>query len=107
LRDRLSEAMIQLENARSEPPTDVGLARLATDQYAAWPADADELVPSRFAEANNEVLLINSTAFKGRYEADLPKAVAGANAMIPLQSAIEEATTRVILGEWQTTGGVA
>jgi hypothetical protein len=107
LRDRLSEAMIQLEIARSEPPTDVGLARLATDQYAAWPADADELVPSRFAEANNEVLLINSTAFKGRYEADLPKAVAAANAMIPLQSAIEEATTRVILGEWQTTGGVA
>lgn len=107
LRDRLSEAMVQLEIARSEPPTDVGLARLATDQYAAWPADADELVPSRFAEANNEVLLINSTAFKGRYEADLPKAVAGANAMIPLQSAIEEATTRVILGEWQTTGGVA
>ena len=78
LRDALSEAMIQLERARSEPPTDVGLARLSTDQYAAWPADADELVPGRFAEANNEVLLINSTAFKARYEADLPKAVAGA-----------------------------
>ncbi|KZS51725.1 hypothetical protein A4G26_19950 [Mycobacterium kansasii] len=107
LRERLSEAMIQLEIARTEPPTDVGLARLATDQYAAWPADADELVPGRFAEANNEVLLINSTAFKQRYEADLPKAVAGANAMIPLQSAIDEATTRVIVGEWQTTGGVA
>ena len=53
-----------------------GPARLATDQYAAWPADADELVPARFAEANNEVLLISSSAFKGRYEIDLPKAVA-------------------------------
>jgi hypothetical protein len=107
LRDALSEAMVQLERARSEPPSDVGLARLSTDQYAAWPADADELVPGRFAEANNEVLLINSKAFKARYEADLPKAVAGANAMMPLRSAIDEATAQLILGEWQTTGGVA
>ncbi|MBS9533711.1 hypothetical protein KIH27_08945 [Mycobacterium sp. M1] len=107
LRDRLGESMVLLEQARSAPPSDVGLARLATDQYAAWPADADELVPSRFAEANNEVLLINSTAFKQRYEFDLPRAVAGAQAMMPLQSAIEEATTRIILGEWKTTGGAS
>jgi hypothetical protein len=104
---RLSEAMRLLEQARTEPPADVGLARLATDQYAAWPADADDLVPSRFAEANNEVLLINSAAFKLRYEFDLPKAVAGASAMIPFRSSVEEATTRVILGEWRTTGGIA
>lgn len=107
LRDALSEAMVLLEKARAEPPSDVGLARLATDQYVAWPADADELVPARFAEANNEVLLISSSAFKGRYEADLPKAVAGANAMLPLRTAIDEATTAVILGQWRTTGGVS
>jgi hypothetical protein len=107
LREALGEAMVLLEKARAEPPTDVGLARLATDQYAAWPADADELVPARFAEANNEVLLISSSAFKGRYEIDLPKAVAGANAMMPLRTAIDDATTRVILGQWRTTGGVS
>ena len=70
LRDALGEAMVLLEQASAEPPTDVGLARLATDQYTAWPADADELVPGRFAEANNEVLLISSSAFKARYESD-------------------------------------
>lgn len=107
LREALGQAMILLEKAKAEPPTDVGLARLSTDQYSAWPADADELVPTRFAEANNEVLLISSSAFKAQYEVDLPKAVAGANAMMPLRTAIEEATTRVILGEWQTAGGVA
>lgn len=107
LRDALGEAMILLEKARSEPPSDVGLARLSTDQYVAWPSDADELVPSRFAEANNEVLLISSSAFKQRYEADLPKAVGGSNAMIPLRTAVDDATTRVILGLWQTTGGTA
>ena len=107
LREALGEAMVLLEKARAEPPIDVGLARLATDQYVAWPADADELVPARFAEANNEVLLISSSAFKGRYEIDLPKAVAGANAMVPLRTAIDDATTRVILGQWRTTGGVS
>lgn len=103
----LSEAQVTLENAQSEPPTDVGLARLATDQYTAWPSDADELVPGRFAEANNEVLLINSTAFKERYELDLPKALAGGQASPPFSAAVAESTARVIAGRWQTTGGIA
>jgi hypothetical protein len=107
LRDTLGQALILLEQAKAQPPTDVGLARLSTDQYAAWPADADELVPTRFAEANNEVLLISSNAFKRQYEVDLPKAVAGANGMIPFATAISEATTQVILGQWQTAGGVS
>ena len=107
LRESLGQALILLEQAKAAPPTDVGLARLSTDQYAAWPSDADELVPTRFAEANNEVLLISSSAFKAQYEVDLPKAVAGANAMMPFRTAVEEATTRVILGQWQTAGGVS
>ena len=107
LRESLGEAMILLEKARAEPPADVGLARLSTDQYAAWPADADELVPPRFAEANNEVLLISSGAFKSRYETDLPQAVAGSKAMMPLRSAVEEAASRVVLGLWPTAGGHA
>jgi hypothetical protein len=107
LRDSLSEALILLEQAQEEPPTDVGLARLATDQYTAWPSDADELVPPRFAEANNEVFLINSSEFMARYETDLVKAVVGSQGLMPFTTAVEEATTLVISGEWQTTGGVA
>ncbi len=107
LRDALGEALVILEQASVEPPSDVGLARLATDQYAAWPADADELVPSRFAEANNEVLLINSSAFKARYESDLVKAVVGSQGLIPFAAAMDQATTAVIAGQWETTGGVS
>ncbi len=107
LRDGLGEALVMLEQASTEPPTDVGLARLATDQYTAWPADADELVPGRFAEANNEVLLINSSAFKARYESDLVKAVVGSQGLIPFASAVDQATTAVVAGEWETTGGVS
>lgn len=103
----IGEAQVILENARSEPPSDVGLARLATDQYAAWPSDADELVPGRFAEANNEVLLINSTAFKERYELDLPQALVTGETAPPFLAAVTGSTARVIAGEWQTTGGIA
>lgn len=106
LRGALAEAQVLLENAQAEPPTDVGLARLATDQYAAWPADADELVPGRFAEANNEVLLINSSEFKARYELDLPKAVATGRSSPSFPDAVAQSTTRVISGQWPTTGGV-
>jgi hypothetical protein len=107
LRLALGEAQVLLENAQAEPPTDVGLARLATDQYPAWPADADELVAPRFAEANNEVLLINSSAFKARYETDLVKSVVGTQGLIPFAGAVDAATAAVILGQWQTTGGVS
>jgi Tubulin like len=107
LRHALGEALVTLEQASVEPPTDVGLARLATDQYAAWPADSDDLVPGRFAEANNEVLLINSSAFKARYESDLVKAVIGSQGLIPFAAAVEQATTHVIAGQWETTGGVS
>jgi hypothetical protein len=103
----IGEAQVILENAQSEPPADVGLARLSTDQYAAWPSDADELVPVRFAEANNEVLLINSAEFKDRYQLDLPQALVTGQAAPPLAAAVAESTARVIAGEWPTTGGVA
>ncbi|MDH6196282.1 hypothetical protein M2272_002925 [Mycobacterium frederiksbergense] len=106
LRTALSEAQVVLESAQAEPATDVGLARLATDQYTAWPADADELVPGRFAEANNEVLLINSSEFKDRYELDLPKAVATGRSTSSFSDAVAESTSRVIAGQWPTTGGV-
>jgi hypothetical protein len=107
LRDALGQGQILLEQARAELPTDVGLARLATDQYAAWPADSDELVAARFTEANNEVLLINSSAFRARYEFDLVRAVAGFQGSMPFSAAVREATAAVILGLWPTTGGVS
>ena len=107
LRASLGEALRVLELAQAEPPTDVGLARLATDQYTAWPADSDELVSARFTEANNEVLLINSSEFKARYETDLVKAVVGSQGLMPFATALDEAITRVISGEWETTGGVS
>jgi transposase InsO family protein len=106
LHTALSEAQVILEHAHAEPPSDVGLARLVTDQYTAWPSDSDELVPGRFAEANNEVLLINSTAFKARYEVDLPQALVTGQAAPPFSAAVAESTSRVIAGQWQTTGGV-
>jgi len=58
--DAVSEAQRLLEQASTAPVTDLGLARLATDQCAAWPTDADQRVQARFDEADNEVLLTSS-----------------------------------------------
>ncbi|MDV7087266.1 tubulin-like doman-containing protein [Rhodococcus opacus] len=102
----LNESHTLLRQASLEQTRDLGLARLQTSQYAAWPSDSDERVPSRFAEANNEVMLTSSADFKQRYEFDLP-------ASVGLQSvdqrgfgeAVVRAGAQVITGQWQTLDG--
>nr|WP_296779051.1 tubulin-like doman-containing protein [Rhodococcus sp. (in: high G+C Gram-positive bacteria)] len=106
LLDAMSEAQRLLENATSEKISDLGLARLATNQYVAWPSDSDERVHARFSEANNEVLLTNSSHFKGQYESvDLPRAVSDAAAVATFVDSVPMAGKQVISGLWATTGG--
>ena len=73
--DALNEAQTMLRQAAGANRQQVGLAQLQTDEYAAWPADADELVADRFSEADNEVMLTRSADFKQRYEIDRLAAV--------------------------------
>jgi hypothetical protein len=102
----MSEAQIVLEKTAREQVADLGLARLATNQYVAWPSDGDERVHQRFAEANNEVLLTSSTHFKAQYESvDLPRSVSDGTMMPTLRDAIPTASRQVISGLWPTTGG--
>src|SRR5690606_7483889 len=93
LLDALNESQTALRKARSKPASDVGLARLATDQYGAWPADKSDRVPKRFAEANNEVMLTPSADFMDQYRSDLPLAVASDGLGTP---PFEEAVNRAV-----------
>lgn len=104
MRDALAEAQRILEKAEATPAVDVGLARLATDQVLAWPSDADERVPSRFSEANNEVLLTSTAGFADQYQLDLRRAIGGQQALT-LTDARERVTAEVVSGRWATTGG--
>lgn len=110
LGEALREQQRILEQSRESAVRHDGLARLATDQYSAWPSDGDARVPARFDEANNEVLLTNSREFGPQYVADIAAAVdtgeenqqAGQGSFTAASAAV---ITRVISGLWETTGG--
>ncbi|NYE72056.1 tubulin-like doman-containing protein [Microlunatus parietis] len=102
LTEAIREAQRVLEQARGSQVKHDGLARLATDQYAAWPSDADVKVPSRFDEAGNEVLLTPARDFAAQYAADLARAVPTDDAG---NSPAQLVPSQVIEGVWETTGG--
>ncbi|WP_054245675.1 tubulin-like doman-containing protein [Rhodococcus opacus] len=106
LLDALNEEQTALRRARNKPASDVGLARLATDQYGAWPANKADRVPKRFAEANNEVMLTPSADFMDQYRGDLPLAVtASETGTPPFAAAVEQAVASVVTGLWTTVDG--
>lgn len=103
----LGESLRILESARDEVARDMGLARLATDHYTAWPSDGDAVVPARFGEAHNEVLLTSSADFPGQYTADVLASLgAEAPAGVGFPQASQRVVTQVISGIWPTTGGL-
>lgn len=104
LAEALAESQRVLEAARNEPPTDLGLARLDTTHYVAWPGD-DARVPTRFTQADNEVLLTPSEDFPGQYTADLVAALDGAPPGVGFVEARQRVVTSVTTGLWPTTGG--
>jgi hypothetical protein len=99
----LGDAQLLLESAVAAGVSDRGLARLGTDQVAAWPSDRDLRVPARFDEADNEVLLTNSAHFMPQYVADVRASVPGGSPQF--EDARSEVVRQVVSGEWPTTGG--
>ncbi len=102
----LDEAQTLLRQSVAAPRRTAGLALLQTNEYAAWPSDADEIVQMRFAEADNEVMLTRSADFKQRYEFDLPMSV-GATSPDPrsFRDGVSRAAAHVVTGAWTTVGG--
>lgn len=101
--DSLKDTQRLLENARSADVRHDGLAQLATAQYGAWPSDNDAQVPSRFDEANNEILLTTSRQFMNQFVADVQRAIP--DGPTNLHGAREAVLSSVVSGRWQTTGG--
>lgn len=99
----LTDTQRLLENARAADVKHDGLAQLATAQYGAWPSDADQQVPSRFDEANNEILLTTSRQFMGQFVADVQRAIPDGPGN--LSGARESVIGAIVSGLWQTTGG--
>ncbi|WP_432558924.1 tubulin-like doman-containing protein [Granulicoccus sp. GXG6511] len=110
LADAIAEQQRILEQARASQARHDGLARLATNEYSAWPSDADMKAPERFDEANNEVLLTNSAQFLPQYTVDIEAAIGGDGTRPGTRMGFAQArggvVSRVVSGRWETTGGV-
>lgn len=102
LGEALHEQQRILEQARASAVRHDGLARLATDQYSAWPSDEDQKAPERFDEANNEVLLTNSQQFGPQYVADIRNSISGEPGFPQARLTVARQVTS---GLWETTGG--
>lgn len=101
LTDALGAAQETLLRGRSAPVTDLGLARLETDQCSAWPTDRDERVPARFDQADNEVLLTTSADFGRQYQADVRRAVpVGSPSSAGFDAARDEVVGQILAGVW-------
>lgn len=101
----LDQAQSLLRREVAEPAREVGLAFLRTDEYAAWPSEADDTVAGRFSEANNEVMLTSSAQFKTHYESDLPQAVGVDGGPRGLGEGIRRGVHHVVTGQWTTLSG--
>lgn len=105
LRSALSEALNILNEAAQTPVTAVGLANVATSQYAAWPSDDDLSVPERFDVADNEILITESKTFSVQYQSDITEAGDGAPGERGYKEAREMLVGQTILGQWPVAGG--
>ncbi|WP_427004478.1 tubulin-like doman-containing protein [Pseudarthrobacter sp. H2] len=105
MRDALSEGLKILDQAAAARPTAVGLANVATDQYAAWPSDENLSVPPRFDVADNEILITESKTFAVQYESDVAQTGGGAAGQRGFQDARELLGRQIIRGLWPVAGG--
>ncbi|MBN1174764.1 MAG: hypothetical protein JXA67_21570, partial [Micromonosporaceae bacterium] len=85
--------------ARKAYPVDTGLARLRTDDYAAWPDGSTE-IPRRFFEAHNELLLTSAQDFPAVFDANLAATQPGR----PPRDALNAIVEGIIRGRWESAG---
>jgi hypothetical protein len=95
-------ALLNLEQAKDAAFGEAGLAQLATAIYSEWPQESD-VVPARFDQADNEVLLTTSRDFPAQFQKDVTTSVPSAGGIY--SSARQQMVGEVIIGRWETTGG--
>lgn len=102
LSDKL--ALLEKEQRRDPSSVDVGMARIATPHYVAWP-DRGADVPKRFEVAGNEVLMTSVSEYPVLFEGHLPRAADPGDTALRFEDSIPKAVDQVVRGQWVTTGG--
>ncbi len=94
-------ALSDVQHARESMVETVGIAHLRTDDYAAWPKDGEELVPERFAHAENEVLLTTASDFPEEFGAHLQ----AQDPSLRPEDVKARCAHHIIRGKWDTVAG--
>lgn len=105
MKDALSESLTILDQAHAALPSAVGLANVATDQYAAWPSDENLSVPTRFDVADNEILITESDTFANQYQLDITEVGTPGLEKRDFQQAKATVVSQTISGLWPVAGG--
>lgn len=103
-------AQADLEAGLAQRANEAGLAQLETSDFHEWPTE--EFVPSRFDQADNEVLLTTSAEFPGQFILDVRDTLLENGHAVASVSVADEhyhrslqgIVTSIVKGQWETTG---
>ncbi|PWD51210.1 hypothetical protein C8046_11665 [Serinibacter arcticus] len=95
----LANQLETIVKARSTPAGAVGVAQVATSDYAAWPVEGAE-PPKRFARAVTEVLVTSTETYDPQFRADLAASNVAQGTYTDVSSAV---VTSLLRGAWSTT----
>ena len=83
----------------------LGISQLKTNVPALWPDESQTTVPSRFSQAANEVFLTDVASFPEQFQAHVRSSTDDINEQNDYSSALQEASTRVVSGVWESKSG--
>lgn len=98
LRGALEAALSDLTADMNAPDAEAGLAQLRTTRFREWPGE--QVVPARFNEAHNEVLVTTSADFPATFESHVQAKRAG----VSYRDGLDEMTQEIVRGSWQAMG---
>lgn len=98
LRGALEDALADLTADINAPDMEAGLAQLRTTRFREWPGE--QVVPARFDQAHNEVLVTTSADFPATFEAHVQAKRSG----VSYRDGLDEMTQEIVRGTWQAMG---
>lgn len=107
LKRSLESVHKDLDHDNERKDVNLNLADVATSDPVAWPRDGEEKIDDRFRSSANEILITETDKFPVDYEAHM---LGTMRATVPdlrtFEQAVSSATREIIMGDWDTQGGV-
>ena len=107
LKRSLENVHADLDHDNERKDVNLNLADVATSDPVAWPRDGEEKIDDRFRSSANEILITETDKFASDYEAHMLGTMqATVRDLRTFDEARSAATHEIIMGDWDTQGGV-